>query len=595
MISVSYDANNRIVGASNGNLSTDFELDKTGRIIGVTQDFGAFQKSYEYEYYISGNKKSYLGPDGLNLSYAYHPNSQLASIQLPAVGSITFPNPEWNGPKKIIYPGGLEQVFRYEATGQIGSISIYDPAKNLVENQENYFDKIINITGKSVGANIFLYEYDTLNRLVETKKNGVVQDTSKYDAAGNRTLLKGLGDDWIFNNENQLISGDGIDYEYDILGNLIKKISNGVVTRYEYDVKNNLSAITDGDGVVIAKYGYGPFGKRVWKEINGEKSYFMYGEEGLIGEYSSDGTPVRIYGYDPSSSQKLSPLFLKEGDKFYYIFTDIFGSVSKIVDISGKVMWSASYSSFGDSTVEVNLIDNPIRFIGSYFDEESGLSFSETGLYYNPKTTRHIRASPYSLGNSGNRYAFGAPGVYSAAGKGPGTTPITTPKPGTKYGAPFPYPNTTTPTKGPPVKIPTGPLNPPKGERGPGDLPDPAPYRPVPGNFLPNPYDGIDDWNAIHPTCFYAFQKQLERNRKQIEQKANSFVPTCKNPILYFRYIVSWENTGNGVCYKASGVSFQNSPPTSFGGKRSYMVSGSITGSPPPKNCCSEEFSCCAK
>ena len=40
--------------------------------------------------------------------------------------------------------------------------------------------------------------------------------------------------------------------------------------------------------MVLARYGYDPFDRRLWKEANGVRTYFLYADEGLIGEYSAD-------------------------------------------------------------------------------------------------------------------------------------------------------------------------------------------------------------------------------------------------------------------------------------------------------------------
>ncbi len=39
-------------------------------------------------------------------------------------------------------------------------------------------------------------------------------------------------------------------------------------------------------------------------------------------------------------------------------------------------MWSARYSSFGEATVEVETVDNPLRFPGQYYDSEDSLHYN---------------------------------------------------------------------------------------------------------------------------------------------------------------------------------------------------------------------------
>ncbi|MDY0091336.1 MAG: hypothetical protein RBT80_01390 [Candidatus Vecturithrix sp.] len=54
-------------------------------------------------------------------------------------------------------------------------------------------------------------------------------------------------------------------------------------------------------GIVIAEYGYDPFGRRLWKEVNGTRTYFLYADEGLIAEYDANGNELRSYGYQPDA------------------------------------------------------------------------------------------------------------------------------------------------------------------------------------------------------------------------------------------------------------------------------------------------------
>lgn len=52
---------------------------------------------------------------------------------------------------------------------------------------------------------------------------------------------------------------------------------------------------------MIAEYGYDPFGRRLWKEVDGEKTYYLYSDEGLIGEYEASGNELKTYGWRPGA------------------------------------------------------------------------------------------------------------------------------------------------------------------------------------------------------------------------------------------------------------------------------------------------------
>ena len=58
-------------------------------------------------------------------------------------------------------------------------------------------------------------------------------------------------------------------------------------TNYIYNVEDRLAEVRDGQGSLIASYYYDPFGRRLWKDVGGTRTYFHYADEGLIGEYNA--------------------------------------------------------------------------------------------------------------------------------------------------------------------------------------------------------------------------------------------------------------------------------------------------------------------
>nr|WP_321372511.1 hypothetical protein [uncultured Desulfuromusa sp.] len=96
-------------------------------------------------------------------------------------------------------------------------------------------------------------------------------------------------------------------YEYDNNGNTTKKTegtgSQGVpvplVTTYHYNAKNRFSQADLPDGRT-ATYSYDPFGRHVSKTVETTTTYYLYADEGLIGEYSNTGSWQKSYGWKPN-------------------------------------------------------------------------------------------------------------------------------------------------------------------------------------------------------------------------------------------------------------------------------------------------------
>jgi RHS repeat-associated protein len=186
---------------------------------------------------------------------------------------------------------------------------------------------------------------------------------------------------------------------------MIKRVIDGQVTRYIYNANNRLIRVEDGSGGVIANYYYDPFGRRLWKEVNGERTYFHYSEQGLIGEYDHQGNPIRFYGYKPGSNWTTDPLFLKKDGEYYFYHNDHLGTPQKLTARNGKVVWSSRHASFGRTQVIEQEIKNPLRFPGQYYDEETGLHYNYH-RYYESQFGRYLRKDPLGMVANINTYIY---------------------------------------------------------------------------------------------------------------------------------------------------------------------------------------------
>ncbi len=229
-----------------------------------------------------------------------------------------------------------------------------------------------------------------------------------YDPVGNRLTSAETSGEWTYNQNNELGGYDDVSFEYDANGNTIKKTAGWVVTSYVYNIENRLTEVWNGEagtGSLIASYYYDPFGRRLWKEVGGVRTHFHYTDEGLIGEYDAAGDEIRTYGYKPGSTWTTDPLFLKENGQYYYYHNDHLGTPQKMTAVNGAVVWSALYSSFGEATVDVEVVENPLRFAGQYYDEETGLHYNFF-RYFSPDNGRYLRVDPVGLYAGPNVYVY---------------------------------------------------------------------------------------------------------------------------------------------------------------------------------------------
>uniref|UniRef100_UPI003BA2F89F RHS repeat-associated core domain-containing protein n=1 Tax=Pseudomonas yamanorum TaxID=515393 RepID=UPI003BA2F89F len=72
----------------------------------------------------------------------------------------------------------------------------------------------------------------------------------------------------------------------------------------------------------------------------------------------------------------------------------------------GEIVWSAHYRAYGQiAKLDVNILTNPLRFQGQYFDQESGLHYNRH-RYYNPDIGRYLTPDPVKLAGGLNGYQY---------------------------------------------------------------------------------------------------------------------------------------------------------------------------------------------
>jgi len=343
-VSLTYDNAGNLKTYSDGTTSATYTYDDAYRKTQETMNFGSFSKTIGYGYNKNGTKKHFTYPDGTEIGYTYDNNNQPQGMNLPGAGYLTYNGYEWTRPTGITLPGGSTRSFTYDPLMRTKTILAKDPGQNAVQQYSYTYDKMDNITQKNTEAGNYAYGYDNLYRLNEVNKDSVNTETYTYDPVGNRLTSK-TETNWNYNSNNELQGHDGTTYQYDANGNTTQKTSGGNTQNYVYDVDNRLVEVRDGSNTLIAAYTYDPFGRRIKKTVGSTTTYYLYADEGLIGEYDGTGVELRTYGYVANSDFTTNPVFLRQGGETYFYQNDHLGTPQKITNMSGAVVWSATYDA----------------------------------------------------------------------------------------------------------------------------------------------------------------------------------------------------------------------------------------------------------
>jgi RHS repeat-associated protein len=375
------------------------------RRIAESINYGAFSLGYSYTYRADGLKQSFTGPDGITINYAYDGGDQLSTIKLP-IGDLTLSGYTSSAPSQTVLPGGTNRSVSYDALRRISAISVKDPAQNSVVSYQYAYDKVGNVTTKATEHGTYNYAYDGVYRLLNANNpTPLAIETYTYDSVGNRLTDSRVPGAWRYNENNELTSRGNASLDYDANGNLVREGTSDTALLFEYDTNNRLTTIKDQNGVRLSSYVYDPFGRRLWKETAGGRTYFLYSAEGLIAEANNAGAVLRLYGYKPQSKWGTDPVYTKQGGNYYFYQSDHLGTPQKLLATGGEVVWSAKAQAFGETAVDTSTVTNNIRFPGQYFDQESGLHYN-WNRYYEPSAGRYLSYDPSTAKAGINRYAY---------------------------------------------------------------------------------------------------------------------------------------------------------------------------------------------
>ena len=370
--------------------------DELGRMLSETVNYGSFSLTYSMTYNANGTVDTFTDADGTTYRYLYDADFKPQGVIIPGVGTIAINEFAWLAPTRVSLPGGVNTTFQFTPLLEVSGIDVNDSANAAIADRSMTYDAARNLDSKSTDEGDETYSYDAVDRLTGALRSSASDTSYTYDGMGNRLTLDGGAVQWLYDDNNRLVSSHTATYEYDDNGNRIVKTEGGQVTRYFYDVANRLERVEDGSGTILAEYGYDMFSRRAWKELGGTRIYYLYSSAGLIGEYDATGAARRTYGYLPEGIWGTGPAYLKDGGEYPFYHNDHLGTPYMLTNQSGAVTWRSTSDPFGANQVTESTVENNFRLPGQYFDAETGLHYNYF-RYYDPSTGRYLTSDPIGL------------------------------------------------------------------------------------------------------------------------------------------------------------------------------------------------------
>ena len=250
------------------------------------------------------------------------------------------------------------------------------------------------------------YTYDNLDRVTEVKAS---KDGTSYTIG--RYIYDKLGRVARF--VDGQVSGKSCTYGYDLTDRLCEAVfDDGTAYRYTYDANDCLvkEVQTTPDGVRTVTRGYDADSRETSVACGSarvEKTFDKLGRLSSIRRNGGKHTTTYIYETAADGGQtgriktvkngsgQLMAIRYKGAD--YYYIRDGLMPITGLVDANGTAVVNYRYDSWGMLTgISGSMAgtlgkDNPYRFKGYYYDEETGMYYLKS-RYYQPEICRFISA-----------------------------------------------------------------------------------------------------------------------------------------------------------------------------------------------------------
>ena len=299
-------------------------------------------------------------------------------------------------------------AYTYETASDGGQTGRVKTVKNGSHSENYTYDTWGNVTKVTENSSQSgkIYAYDAQGQLIrEYDPDKKVWLGYKYDVGGNMTEVRSYqaaeggspegdgtaikkfvyGTAWKDQLAAMTVEGTTRKFTYDANGNLL---SDG---KYTYSwTKGSLLAKVTGDGLEAA-YTYDASGIRTSKTVNGVKTEYLTAGGSILAEKKNG--KWQHYLYDGSG--QLMAIRYKGAD--YYYIRDGLMCITGLVDANGGAVVNYRYDSWGKlisitgSMADTLGKDNPYRYKGYYYDDETGMYYLKS-RYYQPEICRFIIA-----------------------------------------------------------------------------------------------------------------------------------------------------------------------------------------------------------
>ncbi|MFK7787151.1 MAG: RHS repeat-associated core domain-containing protein [Crocinitomicaceae bacterium] len=436
-----YDKSGLLIEAVNENGIVSLERDEIGRVIAETQN----GVRIENEYNRVGQRihlTSSLGAD-IKISRDKFGNILNTSVEQSTQSEDQQSSNRWEVDitRNLVgleiersLPGGVTSSWQRDKNGRPVQHSV--TAKEQLQTKKRYQwdvnDRLRSIEDL-LKKELTTFEHDVFGNLSAASYADGSWDYKLPDEIGNLFKTKDKTDRK-YGRAGQLLKDEKYTFEYDEVGNLIKKESLTEAWRYKWSQGGMLKKVIRPDRKHV-DFTYDALGRRLTKTYHDQTTHFVWDGNVPLHEWTStreettginesaSGRPLSGVEVDESGNLRLKspenlttwifedgtfiPMAKLQGDKAYSIITDHLGTPIESYDEEGKKVWSRELGIYGQTRKEIgeeNFI--PFLYQGQYLDTETKLGYNRY-RYYSPESGTYVSQDPIGLdGQMPNMYAY---------------------------------------------------------------------------------------------------------------------------------------------------------------------------------------------
>ena len=391
-----YDRISRMLSAVNKDATVSFAYDSANRLLSETLN----GQTTSYGYDVAAGKRTLTYPSGMKVEEHLNARDLIASILQNGNEVVTMEYTVAGQKTKQTYANGITTDYGYNDNGWLSAIKDNQKVLDLAMN----YDAIGNMTKRADNLDASRtesYGYDVISQLTSFKRGTTVSKTYEFDLLGNRvkTMENGVVTNYSSNNVNAYtaISG-GLSFapSYDGNGNML----NDDKHQYVYDYNNKMVSV--GDKSVT--YKYDALGRRIAKN---NTSFYYVGDQ-MVEESTNGVVTSYLYGNNIDEALQMT----RKGEAYYY-HTNHLGSTMGLSDAKGNVVERVEYDVYGMPTfldaegkvLEASALGNNILFTGREYDAESGNYFFRARSLH-PMVGRFMQKDPLMYVDGMNDYLY---------------------------------------------------------------------------------------------------------------------------------------------------------------------------------------------